>query len=294
MAFLKARFAQEQREQIRKHTRAAMRRKAEQGLVAGSKVFGYDNVRVAKGHVERRISEAEAAIVRDIYQRSADGEGARSIALALNRMGVPAPRAQQGRPSGWSSSTIRAVLERPLYRGVIEYGKSMKAYGRELRRHGSKREKGQVAAPPESVIRIEAPQLRIVDADVAHRVDARREDLRSRYTASLAKGGRVPERAHGKYLLSGGLLVCPQCGSHFEARIAPWKGVANVYICSTRRRKPGVCTNTLALPIEQTDDDVLSIIEGEVLGTRFSPSTNSIPVLIQLASSSRSISPAWS
>jgi hypothetical protein len=92
---------------------------------------------------------------------------------------------------------------------------------------------------------------------------------RTRYLASVAKGGKVPERAHGKYLLSGGMLICPQCGGHFEARIAPWKGQANVYICSTRRRKPGVCTNTLALPIAETDDDVLGIVEGEVLGTRF-------------------------
>jgi hypothetical protein len=101
------------------------------------------------------------------------------------------------------------------------------------------------------------------------RVDARRDDRRTRYLASVAKGGRVPERAHGKYLLSGGLLVCPTCGGHFEARIAPWKGVREAYICSTRRRKPGVCGNTLALPIAETDDSVLDIVEGEVLGTRF-------------------------
>jgi len=60
------------------------------------------------------------------------------------------------------------------------------------------------------------------------------------------------------------VLVCPQCSSHFKARIAPWKGVANVYICSTRRRKPGICSNMLPLAIEQTDDDVLSIVDGEV------------------------------
>ena len=55
------------------------------------------------------------------------------------------------------------------------------------------------------------------------------------------------------------MLVCPQCGGHFEARIAPWKRQANVYISSTRPRKPGVCTNTLALPFAETDDDVLGI-----------------------------------
>jgi site-specific DNA recombinase len=266
---LKAEFAQQFREDIRKKTREAMRYKAEQGYVTGSKVFGYDNVRIAKGHVERRIKEAEAAVVRDIYDRFAAGEGARSIALALNRASIPAPRAQQGRPSGWSSSTVRAVLERPLYRGTVVYGRTAKAYGRELGK-GKQREKGMIPLPEDRWLRLERPALRIVEADVAARVDARRLDRRTtRYLASVAKGGRVPERAHGKYLLSGGMLVCPQCGSHFEARIAPWKGQANVYICSTRRRKPGVCTNTLALPITETDDDVLGIVEGEVLGTRF-------------------------
>jgi hypothetical protein len=165
---------------------------------------------------------------------------------------------------------VRAVLERPLYRGVVVYGKTAKAYGRELgKRTGKPREKGIVPRPEDRWLRLDRPELRIVDPDVIARVDARRLDRRTRYLASVAKGGRVLKRAHGKYLLSGGMLSCPQCGGHFEARIAPWKGQANVYICSTRRRKPGVCTNTLALPIAETDDDVLGIVEGEMLGTRF-------------------------
>ena len=70
------------------------------------------------------------------------------------------------------------------------------------------------------------------------------------------------------------MLLRPNCGGHFEARKNPWREKesgghgAHVYICSTRRRKPGICTNTLALLIDETDDTVLSIIEGEVLGTR--------------------------
>ena len=268
MTFMKARFAQQFRDQVRKHTRDAMRRKAEQGYVVGSKVFGYDNERVGKGHVERRINENEAAVVRHIFELAASGQGNRGIAESLNRQGVAAPRAQQGRPSGWSSSTIRAVLERPLYRGEIVYGRTAKAYGRELGKR-SNREKGMRPQPEAHWLRRDAPHLRIVGQDLAERVDAIRGDRRRRYLDSVAKGGRVPERAHGKYLLSGGLLICPTCGGHFEARIAPWKGVANVYICSTRRRKPGCCSNTLALPMAQTDDDVLSIVDGEVLGTRF-------------------------
>ena len=115
------------------------------------------------------------------------------------------------------------------------------------------------------------PALRIVDADVAARVEARRKDRRTRYLTARANGRRVPERAHGKYLLTGGLLVCPTCGGHFEARKYPWrgKGAHPVYMCATRRRKPGICTNTLALPIDTTDDEVLSIIEEELLCTGF-------------------------
>jgi hypothetical protein len=40
--------------------------------------------------------------------------------------------------------------------------------------------------------------------------------------------GRMPEKAHGKYLLTGGMLVCPVCNGHFEARKHPWKGTRDV------------------------------------------------------------------
>ncbi len=268
MTFLKTRFAQQYREQVRKHTRAAMWRKAEQGHVAGGKVFGYENKRIAKNVVVRVILRIEADVVVRIFEMFADGVGARSIAKALNAAGAPSPRAQADRPNGWSASTVKDVLKRALYRGEIVYGRSAKAYGRELGRR-STREKGQIRRPEETWLRREAPDLRIIDADLAARVAARLNSTRARYFASVAKGGRVPERAHGKFLLSGGMLVCPVCGAHFEARMAPWMGIrGGVYICSTRRRKPGVCRNTLALPIADTDNAVLSEIEGEVLGTR--------------------------
>jgi DNA invertase Pin-like site-specific DNA recombinase len=54
MTFMKARFAQQYRDQVRKHTRDAMREKAKQGYVTGGKLFGYDNLRIAKGETERQ------------------------------------------------------------------------------------------------------------------------------------------------------------------------------------------------------------------------------------------------
>ena len=110
---LKSEFAQQYRDQVRKHTRDSHRRKAEQGFVTGGRVFGYDNKQVTKGQTIRVINETEAAVVRDIFARYATGDGAYSIAAALNRVGVPSPRAQQGRPNGWSVSTIREGAEAP-------------------------------------------------------------------------------------------------------------------------------------------------------------------------------------
>lgn len=107
--------------------------------------------------------------------------------------------------------------------------------------------------------------LRIINADLAARVDARRVELYDRYCAWRKDKTRpMPDKTHGKYLLSGGMLKCPTCGRHFEARHNRKKGVA-LYMCSTRRRMPGMCSNDFSLPIEDADDDVLNIVEGQLL-----------------------------
>lgn len=265
MTFMKARFAQQEREQGRKRTRDAMRQKAEAGYVTGGKLFGYDNLRVGKGQTERRINEAQASVVRDIYERFAQGDGLRTIALALNTSGRLSPRAQQGRANGWSSTSVREVLGRSAYRGEAVFGRTANAYGRELGPQRGTREHAQITQPEDRWIRSACPA--IVTPDLAARVDSRREHWREK-AVEAKRHHRAPQNASGKYLLSGGLLVCPTCGGHFEAFKSPWKP-DGIYVCATRRRKPGVCTNTLALPRAAADEAVLEMVEGEVLGIRF-------------------------
>ena len=52
------------------------------------------------------------------------------------------------------------------------------------------------------------------------------------------------------------------------AVLSPWKDEAH-YVCSTRRRKPGTCTNALKLPMALADDAVLDMIDGEFLSRKF-------------------------
>jgi hypothetical protein len=93
-----------------------------------------------RSHVERRINEAEAAVVRRIFELCAAGSGLTRITKALNADEVPAPRPQQGRPVEWAHSTVREVLLRELYRGVIVWNQSRKRdqWGRQHQHHDLK------------------------------------------------------------------------------------------------------------------------------------------------------------
>lgn len=125
-------FADElEREKARQRTYDAMVRKARAGHVTGGRVFGYDNVDVIgadgrRSHVERRINDTEAAIVRRIFALSAQGKGLTCITKTLNDEAAPSPRAQQGRPRAWAPSSVREVLHRTLYRGEITWNRTRK------------------------------------------------------------------------------------------------------------------------------------------------------------------------
>src|SRR5262245_27320042 len=110
------------RESVRAHMIDALKRKARAGYVTGGRTFGYDNVPV-DGHVERRINEAEAAVVREIFTRFVRGERYTTIARALTAADAPTP----GRAGGWTKGTVwtkgsvREVLIREDYHGIAHY-----------------------------------------------------------------------------------------------------------------------------------------------------------------------------
>jgi site-specific DNA recombinase len=195
-------FADElEREKARQRTYDAMQRKAKAGHVTGGRVFGYDNLEIVcangqRSHVERRINEAEAAVVRKIFERSAAGAGLTRIAKELNAAGALTPRPQQGRPAGWAPSTVREVLLRALYRGEIVWNQSRKrdTWGRSQRSERLE----------ESWLRVPAPELRIVSPDLW----AASQRERSKREAQYSMGERSYRAS--SYLLSG-FARCAEC-----------------------------------------------------------------------------------
>ena len=178
-----------EREKARQQTYDAMVRKAKAGHVTAGRVFGYDNVEILgpsgeRGHVERRINEAEAAVVREIFELCAVGEGLKGIAKRLNAAGASTPLAQQGRRSGWAPSSVRKVLHRSLYRGEIVWNRTKKrdAWGQK-RRH---------ARPEADWLSIPVEALRIVPEALWRAVHARMTERRSNYDRWKCGEGGVP------------------------------------------------------------------------------------------------------
>jgi site-specific DNA recombinase len=259
LGFLKAEFAAEFRRAIAEKTHEAMLRRAQLGHVTGGKVFDYDNVR-RNDFVERAVNEPEANVVRDIYQRYADGEGFKAIAHALNAAALPSPRPQRGRPSGWDPGTVRAVLKRPLYRGVVVYNRTKKRD-----KDGSRYVGRQPKRPEAEWIRHDRPELRLIAPEIADAVDVRLA-LR-RHTYLRDSKGRLLGRPRGlpdsrtRHLLAG-FIACA-CGARFEA-------VRGYYVCAARRRKgPAVCAGAFIFAVESMENVFLDVIEETIVSEDF-------------------------
>jgi DNA invertase Pin-like site-specific DNA recombinase len=163
---------------------------AHAGHVTGGRVFGFDNVDVVdasgrRSHVERRINDAEAAIVRRVFELSAAGVGQARIAKQLNADGTAAPRSQQGRPAGWAASSVHEVLFRELYRGVIVW--------RRTRKRNQWGEKRVADRPQTDWLRVDAPELRIVPEALWQATHARIAQSRAHYQAAT-KGAPAGQR----------------------------------------------------------------------------------------------------
>jgi hypothetical protein len=245
-----------------------MSRKARAGHVTGGRVFGYDNVEVLdaagkRSHVERRINEAEAAVVRRIFELCAAGTGYARMSKLLNAEHAPAPRPQQQRPAGWGPTSVNDILHRPLYRGEIVWNRS-----RKRNRWGQHQ---QTARSQDEWVRLPAPELRIISEALWESAHSRLTAIRThleQITGRRVDGKSDPRRRGNEspYLLSG-FARCAICGgglgvtsrSHGRER-------AFFYACTAyHKRGTAVCGNSLTMRIERIDQAVLGTLGGDVL-----------------------------
>ena len=235
------------------------------GHVTGGRVFGYDNIEILgpsgqRTHVERRINEAEAAVVRQIFERCAGGEGLKGIAKRLNAAGARTPRAQQGRRNGWAPSSVREVLHRSLYRGEIVWNRTKKRDG-----WGQKRRRDRPEADWLSV-RIES--LRIVPEALWRAAQARMTERRENYKRWTRGQGGAPDGrgVRTRYFLTG-FGRCAVCRGSMQAVSRASSAGRNFrYVCATYwNRGASICPNGRMIDMSVADGAVQQLLATEVL-----------------------------
>ncbi|MBI2375132.1 MAG: recombinase family protein [Deltaproteobacteria bacterium] len=248
--------AEVEREKIASRTREHHKSKARRGLNTGGKLYGYDNHEVKQGerrtHVEYVLNENEAAVVRELFERFAAGEGYRPIARSLNDRRIPSPRAGGRGTGSWAPSVIRAMLANEMYRGVRIWGRFEKGY-----RKGTK---VRLRRPDSEWVRVEKPELRIVSDELWDAVVRRRQAARRLYGRGGPSNGKTPR------MLSG-LAKCGLCGGPMHVEKARFgKGSVRVYYCAWHRtRGSSVCANSVRRPEAELNDAVVQWIKKSVL-----------------------------
>jgi site-specific DNA recombinase len=248
MLTMKAGFAAHEAEAATERTRDAKYAKAAAGTIADGRVLGYRTVGPLASR-RREIDPDQGQVVRRIFTMAAEGMGYLRIARTLNRERVVNPSGQDRRDTTkrteqWSSSGIRAILYRDLYRGRVVYGQT-----RNVRPRGGKRRKVAGDRP----VVVERPELRIVDEALWQRAHERRPTTRH---AATAPGQGSP------YLLSG-LCACGLCGGGLiVSRKTGRRGRAQTLLICTRRRHRGDegCTNRWGVDVDELTDAVVDKI----------------------------------
>jgi site-specific DNA recombinase len=273
--------AEMEREKARQRTYDAMQRKAAARQVAGGIVYGYDNVevlsttpgtdgRAQRLQVLRRINEAQAELIRRIFQLTADGWGLVRTAKQLNTEGIvgprrtrlPDPTTGRLRPT-WSPSSIREMLRRDLYRGVITWNRT-----RRVDRGGTRK---KIDRPRAEWIPFDAPELRIIDEALWSAVERRLEEKQASYVRGA--GGQLwgrPERSLDSPYLLTGFARCALCGGSLFVRKRTSRGGAWTYYgCMyNHQRGPAACANTLTVPMDRANGAFLDTLRESVLTPR--------------------------
>lgn len=185
-----AAIAEFERNTISENVKMGMLARAREGKWNGGRVLGYDLQDVSsqgdkRKHTKLVVNEKEAKIVKRIFELYISGNGYKAIANRVNKEGHVGKR---GKP--FSISTIKTILENPVYVGMIRY---------DVRRNWSDKRRGDINPNPvlqkgehESII----SQL---DWGKAQQI--------------LKERSNKPNRVHGGTFPFTGVMKCPQCGA---------------------------------------------------------------------------------
>ncbi len=232
------------------------------GYSAGGLAYGYKTVhettpdgRAIGSRIE--IHEEEAAVVRRVFELYLAGRSLAVIAKALNDDKIPQPRARTKHECrGWIANSIRSILHNDRYTGAWSFNK------RRWVRDPLTGKKRPQWREEKDIVRIDHPELRIIDPATWQAAQERASGVRDYYTRNAdgtPKGRAVPGRKT-KYLLSG-LLVCEECGAPLI--VVGTSDKTRAYRCGDHLKR-GTCPSRVALRESVARERILKTIVEEL------------------------------
>jgi site-specific DNA recombinase len=212
------------------------------GRIPGGRCYGYDVVRDGDDRGRRVINEAEANIVRRVFNAYVSGRSPMKIVESLNAERIPGPRGGQ-----WNVSALlgfpkrrNGLLNNTLYIGRITYNRQSfvkdPATGRRQARGN----------PQDQWLTQEVPELAIVSPEIFEAAETCR--------GSRGQPTNPAYHRRPKHLLSG-LLVCGSCGASMIVRNRR-HDVTN-FGCSARIIRHG-CDNSRSVGSIEIESRVLA------------------------------------
>jgi site-specific DNA recombinase len=251
MISIMAAMAEIERENIRAFTMVGRKQKASTG--------GWNGGFLAYGYTmkddEIHVVEDEAKIVREIYNMYVNEcIGATGIAKRLNATGVVKKIRHKGELSTFSAPFIRKVLDNPIYKGYISYGrrKSEKIDGKRAKYHVVKEK------DPDNIIEVKGKHEAIITEELWQQAQQRKRDM---------SGKKEKLEKEHEYILSG-LISCPYCGKHMYG--IPDKNikkdgssfsVSYAYACRQNNKATGhSCPRPRQYNCKDIDDQVAKLV----------------------------------
>ena len=120
-------FIEAKKEDKRNITKEGIRRKFEDGTskFANRRCYGYRQNKNGR----LRVDKKEAAVVRMIFELSAQGYSLNKIAAKLHEDGVPSPTGKEK----WHPDSIRKLLANEKYIGQVDLQKTVTIHGKQVK-----------------------------------------------------------------------------------------------------------------------------------------------------------------
>ena len=210
-------LAQEESANLSKRVKFGKRVTAEQGRTP-TIIYGYDHI----DNLHLSVNEAEATVVRRIFQLYDEGVGCRKIAQELNSEAIPTKKG-----AAWDARGVRRILGNSIYCG--EYVNRKYEVGDFL--------EGRLVPLPEGDhLHHQRPEWAIVSRELFDRVQGQ---------ITLRQTSGEKKRYSGQYLFST-LIRCAHCGRAFCRRSYTYAKTRIYWQCPTNRQS-GDCPNNVTV-----------------------------------------------